>query len=259
MKSIDFFEEIEFCISEPKLSAYDFFSESAKPHVRLGAHMILLGLSSHFYLPLQLMEVTLRNRVDKAMIEIYSSKRMRNRIHKYAPKGSTPENWYEWMPNKKESRRGVALAKSRAREHAALKGRDASRDDVISEITLGVWIHLLKEKENNKDPFYFWENAVRLIFPYRGHVKRNGIFYGLDEVLYIRNRLFHHEPIWKGPNVATFEDAVKKLHSRINIVCNVVAWMSQAVWEVTKHFTLFESFNEACLRGLEEFESKDYS
>jgi hypothetical protein len=254
----DFFKEIINCISEKKLEPYTALFDSPKIHVPLTAHVILLSLSSAFYMPLQFMELTLRNKINNAMIEIYTSDKMRRRIYRFKPKGSTPENWYDWMPETKETKGGIRLAKIRAKKHALAKKKNVTHNDIISEITLGVWINILKEIDDNKNPFYFWEKAVNLVFPYRFHMKRNGIFYELDEALYIRNRLFHHEPIWKGADVKTFEDAVKKLHTRMFIICDIIAWMSQPTLKMVERFLPLDSFNEACIRGMKEFESINY-
>jgi hypothetical protein len=191
------------------------------------------------------------------MAEIYSSRKMKSKIHKFCPAGSTPENWYSWMPVMNKSSHGIRVATIRAKKHALKNNRDFSSNDIISEVTLGTWISILRERDNNKDAFFFWDKAVDLIFPRRYHMKKDGILYELDEACYIRNRLFHHEPIWKSGDVKTYRDAVKKLHSRLFIIFDIIAWMSEPMWFMMDRFTPLQSFDDMYKKGMEKFEEID--
>jgi hypothetical protein len=249
-----FFGELISCISKPKLSAYKALFDSPKPHVPLTAHIFLVSLSSSFYTPLHFMELTLRNKINDAMIQIYSTRKMKSRINKFCPTGSNPENWYSWMPVTKKSKEGIRIAIRRAKKHASKNNKPLTPNDVISEVTLGTWISILRERDNNKDVFFFWDKAVNLIFPRRFHMKKDGILYELDEAHYIRNRLFHHEPIWKSTDVNSYRDAIKKLHTRLFVIFDIIAWMSESMWFMMKRFVPLQPFNDLYNQGMEKFE-----
>jgi hypothetical protein len=88
-------------------------------------------------------------------------------------------------------------------------------------------------------------------------MKKDGILHELDEACGIRNRLFHHEPIWKSGEVKTFRGAVKKLHSRLFVIFDIIAWMSTPMWQMMDRFVPLKSFDDLYKVGMEKFEEMD--
>jgi hypothetical protein len=254
MTAQEFFEEVISCFSEPRLAEYKDLFDSPKPHIPLTAHIMLEALSSTLYMPLQFMELTLRNKTYNALVKIYSAPDMRARIQKKCPLPAVPENWYEWMPTARHTKDAIQTAKKRAAGSRAF----VPHDDVISLMSLGTWVNILREREDSHDNFYFWGKAVDMIFPHRMHMEKSGILKRLDEAREIRNRLFHHKAVWKAGNVKTFREAVERLHDRLFVICDIIAWMSQPAWKTLEKFIPFASFNEAYQRGVDEFQKYDF-
>ena len=256
MNETDFFQEMILCLSESKLSTCSslFQGKPAASELLMG-YAVLQALSSRFFIPLHFMEVTLRNKIHAALLQVYSTKDMKRRIRDHFGEDKEPSLWYTWMPSKEDTKKNITNAMEYAEKNAAISGRTPTCGDVISELTLGTWIKILGEYMDIKHKLFYWDKAVDLIFPNRCHMRRRGILQQLSEVNIMRNRLFHHEPIWKAKGVSTFEEAVKKLWEQLWLIHDVIAWMSPAMWMFIEKVIDKEFFDEAYTKGTLPFKS----
>ena len=118
---------------------------------------------------------------------------------------------------------------------------------VIAELSLGFWINLFSNPYTNT----IVQATAPSVFPYGPKTvttdKRQDIIYPrLREVLDLRNRIFHHEPIYHWTYVADSTSLIAR-HQRL---CEVIAWMC-CVQPLFLHG--IDRFLEVHNRGFEPF------
>ena len=89
----------------------------------------------------------------------------------------------------------LSKAAMRARRIAADHGRPVSHDDVLAQMSLGVWRYLLPSK-SNKSKQKLWTVAIKNAFPaWPGDWSAGSIVARVANVHGLRNRVAHLEPL----------------------------------------------------------------
>jgi len=198
-------------LSQPRLSTYLGPLGFVQTKDSSRSHFLLNDISQHFYVPLQLIEITLRNKING-----HISVKM-NRA-----------NWYEHLPVSGASQAAVAEAKRLANEEVML--RSVSHDDVVCRLMFGFWAYML-------DPVYRNSaDAARFMWSQHDFKKvfdgaPAGISIGmvterLKNMNSLRNRLFHHEPVWRVKSANSLETAIRALKIKYADMVEVLQWMS---------------------------------
>ena len=129
-----------------------------------------LQVSEAFYPALSILEISLRNALH-AQLQIRYGR----------------ADWWNVAPL--ESRH-LAKVRSAEAEVRRRKGTNMSADDIIAELSFGLWVSLLS-RTYDRD---FWVPALHKAFPrYRGN--RRSLHESFMVMLLFRNRVMHHEPI----------------------------------------------------------------
>lgn len=173
------------------------------------AYFLLNEVSQHFFVPLQLVEVVLRNRIND---------------HVKNCKGKA--NWYDSVPATVKAKDQVIKAKDLTKEEV----KNPTPDDVVCRLTFGFWVNMLdgSQRDAAKPDHYIWDQyGFKRVFPGAS----TGVSIGLvsNRLLTLntlRNRLFHHEPIWKGNKVDSVESAMKRIKARYADLIEVLGWLS---------------------------------
>ncbi|MDG2961682.1 hypothetical protein [Exercitatus varius] len=103
---------------------------------------------------------------------------------------------------------------------------------------------------NNKS--YIWDPDFKSkIFcnaknPFGHDMSVSALFDEMKRVLILRNRLFHHEPIWKKHNCKTHEQAVKNILDNFNFLRKILSWLSIENNELISILNTDISFNGKC-------------
>ena len=80
------------------------------------------------------------------------------------------------------------------------------------------------------------------------------MFQKLGSLNKFRNRLFHHEPAWKGKSTKNRADAINYLHAMYQEHLEVINLMSASKRELIEILGFVESFNNECdSRRLDRF------
>jgi hypothetical protein len=126
--------------------------------------------SAAFYGPLQCLEVTLRNALHAQLCRSFGR-----------------PDWWTAAQLAGGGRRGIDRAMEKLRKRGV---RHPSADAVVAELTFGFWVSLLSNRSHRQ----FWVPALHRAFPgYPG--PRRELHAEMCEVLELRNRVMHHEPI----------------------------------------------------------------
>ena len=211
--------EIIAALSHERLHPYLLFTATKSEEASLIPYDLVQRLSSRLFLPLQYLEVTLRNRVYEVLKEHY---RWRRKKYKEL---SEPEDWLLWMPQKKSLRTKINDACNYASKN--VKGRAMGVGDIISGLSFGAWIDILKEYPSQKSHYHFWLFTQNKIFPNAKGETRETICAELVEIKKIRNRLFHYEPIWNFDGITNCHMGLLEILSKYERIMQAIHWISE--------------------------------
>jgi len=139
-----------------------------------------LLLSKNAYIPLSILEVSLRNSLDALLSE------------KVSP------NWYEtdsFLTN--DSRYKI----TQAIELLKRRKESVSKHKIIAELSFGFWVNLLKKPYEKKLRI----NDLKKVFPNlppknKKLTNRDSLYKELNHIRNFRNRIFHHEKVLNRDN-----------------------------------------------------------
>lgn len=150
-------------------------------------YMHVQKIYSHFFIPVQVLEVTLRNRIHNAMSVHYGT-----------------ENWFELLLAEKFcsyvtnkvflDTKKQALKDFQKYSKPNIPNRVLLPEDYVGRLNFGYWVELLQAKYRQT---LFWQTKTDMVFPCRENTKIGPIYNSMKRVKSIRNRLYHYEPLWK--------------------------------------------------------------
>ncbi len=171
------------CLSEERFAEY--LHRSAGDEARaLELYSYNISLSAELFKCISWLEVALRNALSREMVTQFGSE------------------WYDRQDI------GLSIESLRliANSMRFLKDRRKaiSLGRVVAGLTLGFWVKLLAPGYKNRYDEFFWRPALHRAFPHaRTDPKvprfvRQAVYVPLnDTILELRNRIAHHEPIYK--------------------------------------------------------------
>ena len=153
--------------------------EASPSNVEQFAHYLWnIALCESLYPALQCLEVTLRNS-----------------IHDSATTAFDNSEWYESVLVEREKVHIV-----RARTRLENQGKVPNSDDIVAALSLGFWVNLLYRSYEQ----ILWPRLFVDVFPHLTPVyrTRRTVSRRLNPIRYLRNRVFHHEPVWHWKDLA---------------------------------------------------------
>jgi hypothetical protein len=153
-----------------------------------------LQISAAFFVDLSTAEVVLRNAIDGALRA------------KYQRKPDSP-SWFDQATLNKSGSEHLASATARAEAAGHV-----AHDDVIAQLSFGFWRSLFTKYYQAT----LWP-VMRPVFlddPKRQSASREGIFHIVDELGYVRNRIAHHETLFR-------RDLDKQHHALLNLTGSI--------------------------------------
>jgi hypothetical protein len=173
-------------LSEPRLGAYRVHPDEPWEAV-VGRYRWNIALSMSFYPALHLLEVHLRNNLHRAITGHYGT-----------------HAWYDVTPGwlMPYEQRDVSEAKAQLRKRQ--KREDA--DGLVPELNFGFWTSLLGTDYEQK----LWPRLLSAAFPHlpRRQRTRANVARRLHRIRFLRNRISHHEPIYKSTNLVQLYDDI---------------------------------------------------
>ena len=224
------------CLSIPRVSVYTKLGLTPDSKELIDAYFALQEMSSHFFVPVQTIEVCLRN-------SIHSSLSKRFPVADYGCK------WYELLPISKEGKGILYAARGQSLRNAKYKGLQGyTEDDLVSNVMFGFWVHMLEpihaDPKSNKH--HFWQFELDSIFPGRNGKSVKSIFPELKRFNLYRNRLYHHEPVWKGKRAQNLNQAIESLEREYSKIFDVIGWLSPDKVRYMNFMGYRDRFEECC-------------
>jgi hypothetical protein len=196
--SDNFFLSLRGSISDQRLDAYRQAHTDTDVDL-LGRYLWNTALCESLYPTLQNLEIALRN-------NIYNAAKVSFDDH----------NWLD-NPDILVTQQLNSVTKAKREIRKAGKAVTAGR--VIAELTFGFWTSLFDRKYDQ----VFWnrKTLIRTAFPNMPNSIRNRLTLSkrFGEIRKLRNRAFHHEPIWKNSHLpqlhADLTDAIDWLNPNL--------------------------------------------
>jgi hypothetical protein len=159
-------------ISENRLTPYHPKIESVNDLTCYGRYLWNTALSESLYPSLHGLEVTLRNNIHNAITQELGQ-----------------ENWFDHI-----------LAEPERKVLEEIKGRLTRQrrpldiGQLVASSSFGFWVSLLNRRYEN----VLWAKLLKPICPYMPNREptRNTLSHRLNRIRELRNRVFHHKPIW---------------------------------------------------------------
>ena len=207
-------DDLEVSLSSERLGTYlEATDEDREEAVRL--HVWNTAVSAAFYGPLQILEVTLRNAMNRRLGEEYGAA------------------WYDNDCAGLNSHASNLISSAKDKLEQDGHGNDPHR--VVAALSFGFWVSLLGRGGDGADyEGTLWRPALRDAFPHCGRLNRRQAHQPLNALRKLRNRIAHHEPIFSRNLVEDHERILKvtgwispatrawvEHHSRVPAVLNV--------------------------------------
>ena len=215
---------------QPYLNAANQNKEKA-----LELYKINIKLSETLYPFFSIFEVTLRNRIAAVLINKYG------------------ENWFDghrgkWLDGvtNMSSSTGTSINSNRAnleleafkkvKEKLNKERKNIISDNIIAELTLGFWIGLLIKKSYRKE---IWHHHIADLFPnvnpkqYTSDKKQKQMFTQFDNIKHLRNRVFHHKPLFVGSYL--FQELLRDYLDGYKLI----SWLSKDIFSVLTSQDIF--------------------
>ena len=211
-----YFQEFRQAVSDNRLQPYLDNTPNGDEDQAFAAYLWNMALCESLYPSFHGIEVALRNSIHQAAhAEFGDEFWFRNRL----------------VGHEKEKIDGLEKEFRRA-------GRPISSGQYISECTFGFWVSLFIGKYEQR----LWRRLLQPVFPHspRRLRQRSGIHARLDRIRRLRNRVFHHEPIWHLPD----------LEQRHDEILETIGWLSPAMLAATR---LLDRFDSVYTRGARHY------
>ena len=188
------FHDLESCLSHERLSTYLKATDNDKKRA-LELYVKNTEISAAFYSPLQSLEITLRNSLHNSLSQSFG----RN----------------EWYTQIELNQRDIDTIR-KAQITVKKLHRSVRPPHVVAELSFGFWLSLLNRRYHQK----LWIPSLSKAFPH-AHLSRAEILETLDHLRLLRNRIAHHEPVFK----RHLKQDHKRILTAIGWICpNTAAW-----------------------------------
>jgi hypothetical protein len=154
-------------------------------------------LCQAMYLPLQIWEISLRNKLNSFIRRLYG------------------DDWpyqQNTIVRQLKSHDKKKLSDARLRQQKRRKTNKASTGSIVADLSAGFWVSLLSE--GYEVPFR-WNNSIGRVFSYDATMDRETAHTLCSRILEVRNRVAHHEPIYQMP----LTDRCKEAERVIKAIC----------------------------------------
>jgi hypothetical protein len=210
---------LKSALSEPRLEAYRLRPDEPL-HAVLGRYLWNIALSMSFYPDLSLLEVTLRNNLHRVISGYYRT-----------------AAWYDLTPTVLTFHEREAIMKAKAELQKQKKPEEPDR--LVAELSFGFWTSLLSTAYEQA----LWPRLLSSAFPHmpRRERTRSKVAHRLHQIRLLRNRISHHEPIYRLKNLGQHHDDLQE----------AIRWLSP---QLLRLLPVGESFRDIYARGCAAYE-----
>ncbi len=215
MPRSDFFSGLSTAISSYRLTPHLVANPHSKSEA-YGTYVWNIALCESLYPALNCLEISLRNSIHAAAAEEFGI-----------------EDWLSRHLHLNEIEPLIRVANSLRQGR-----RVVSVADLIANLTLGFWLSLFRSRYEQ----VLWPKLLEPVFPYwpKEQRTRRNVYARLDRIRRLRNRVFHHEPIWHWRDLA----------EQHGLILETIGWISPAMVEMTR---LLDRFPRVYTEGVQPY------
>ena len=117
-----------------------------------------------------------------------------------------------------------------AKEKLTRARKRVTPSGVIAELSIGFWVNLLTAQyEDINTKALLWPNLTTTVFPNTVGAERDISFIlnRFKSINKIRNRLSHHEPLWKSGSSTNFSSALRYVNNQYTQVMDCIGYISK--------------------------------
>lgn len=176
----DFADKLKQALSSERLAAYQH-RMTQNGDLNLFSHYAWnMALSESLYPALQVLEVALRNTVHHTALAAFKR-----------------EDWLD-DPHVIHSRDREAVIK--AKDNLRRQRKPLEQGRIIAELNFGFWTSLLDSRYEQ----VLWPRLIKRCFPHMPNRIRTRKILSkrFNRIRHLRNRIFHHEPVWYWQDLA---------------------------------------------------------
>ncbi|MCS6261049.1 Abi family protein [Shewanella baltica] len=230
-------------ISSDRLNSYRNYFNLTSNEECLGLYLWNDALSASFFKLISIFEVALRNTIHRELSRQFEANRQQG--HAF------DNDWYEYLIAQNHLQ-GKTLELIRKVTHLRSKRRQVAKKPiptpgkVIAAQSFGFWSSLITNTSGNIT--VDWQSV--LSNGLKGHFAMHSTYWSQDaiddllnrlsEVNELRNRIAHHEPIWKFteikhhkkniviyPAASTPEESMQRMRTLNDRICRFLGWISE--------------------------------
>ncbi len=234
-------------ISSDRLNSYRNYFNLTSDEECLGLYLWNDALSASFFKLISIFEVALRNTIHRELSHQFNARRQQG--HAF------DNDWYEYLITQNQLKpktvnliRNVTHLPSRGRRRSqpVPKNPVPTPGKVIAAQSFGFWGFLINDTSLNGS--IDWQSA--LFNGLKGHFALHSTYWSqnalddflmrLSQVNELRNRIAHHEPIWKFtqirhhrtnqeiyPAASTPEESIQRMKTLNDRLCRILGWVSE--------------------------------
>lgn len=219
-------------ISIPRIKSYTDIGFSENSEDLILAYFYIQEISSHFFVPLQMLEISLRNAIHDALTKRFSSR----------------NPGLKWYNNVHHTPASLSILDTAKQKTGKRFGANYSDNDLVANLNFGFWVYMLDTPHRNPANTYnFWQYEAGNIFPGNPGKTIGELFSKFKKVIKIRNRLYHHEPVWKNQYpIGSFSEAVNRLEKEYKTIFDAIGWISPEKKNYMETELEFEKKFKAC-------------
>ncbi|ATB11270.1 MULTISPECIES: Abi family protein [Enterobacteriaceae] len=222
--------ELKKLLSAPRIGTYEnFFVDHTEEEI-YGVYIWNKVLCGAIYPLLQAVEITIRNTINNAAVSKFGPYWHELIDHVPHFSGSDDYNYTNLKSNFEEARKNWLRKENKRRLSAGLvKLPNNHKPDfncVVAETDFSTWEFALHSCFYKLSPptgsKFLWPLLLTSVFenwPYQSSQDtRNAVFGLVSELRPFRNRLSHHEPLWKGVGITNEVEALNFINKKIDSV-----------------------------------------
>ena len=205
-------------ISEPRIKPYRQ-QPNGSDSLACGTYAWNIAMCESLYPALNCLEVVLRNSIQQAAATAFGN-----------------EFWFDCLTLNK-SKDAVCRARKELQDKSAQKPMSAG--DLVAGLNFGFWVGLFDRRYEQQ----LWPKLLDPVFPHipRRLRRRKFLSIQLHQIRWLRNRIFHHEPIWNRDNLS-------KQHGQI---LDTIGWVNRDMRNLVE---MLDRFPQIHARGAEAYE-----
>lgn len=239
-------QKIEENISPARLSSYAIIAGSRKRDSLIGAYNWNKHVSSALYPIIQCLEVSLRNSLHNAASNHF---KMSDWFNLIARRGGDVKFSVQLSENPELDarfyRKNISSSPRRKRNHwrsnhenmienakskLQRERKPLTADAIVAELMFGFWVGMFEAAywKNSSNMALLWPHLESYVFPNLSAANRKSKFLHpkLKELKYLRNRMSHHEPVWKHHTVTDGASAIQYLNNMVDEALKIIQGIS---------------------------------